>query len=119
MLINRFTCAIAAAAALAVSVLSSPVAQADNVGYLVNVTMRPGYHFAGPDDALAYGLGLCDDIGAGHPYTAMIDKVKTDQQTGDEFQAEYLINQAAQELCPAQIWQLRQSAGGYQPRETS
>jgi hypothetical protein len=27
----------------------------------------------------------------------------------------YLLSQAAQELCPAQIWQLRQSAVGYRP----
>jgi hypothetical protein len=25
----------------------------------------------------------------------------------------YLLSQSTQELCPAQIWQLRQTAGGY------
>jgi hypothetical protein len=39
--------------------------------------------------------------------------VKNDFSTSDEYQAAYLINQAVGELCPAQIWQLRQSAAGY------
>jgi hypothetical protein len=41
--------------------------------------------------------------------------VKADFDTSDEFQASYLISQAVNELCPANIWQLRQSAGGYRP----
>ena len=32
--------------------------------------------------------------------------------TVDYYQGAYLINQAVNELCPAQIWQLRQSAAG-------
>ena len=39
--------------------------------------------------------------------------------TSDEYQAAYLINQAVGELCPAQIWQLRQSAAGYVPPAVS
>ncbi|MDF2825474.1 MAG: hypothetical protein K0R68_2882, partial [Mycobacterium sp.] len=34
----------------------------------------------------------------------------------DEYGASYLLSQAAQELCPAQIWALRQSAAGYRPQ---
>ena len=41
------------------------------------------------------------------------DQVKADFNTADYYQGAYLINQAVNELCPAQIWQLRQSAGGY------
>ncbi|MEZ0050201.1 hypothetical protein ABIA30_001191 [Mycobacterium sp. MAA66] len=107
--------AAAAVAALAAAVLNPPAAQADTAGYLINITVRPGYQFAGPDDALRYGRGLCDDVGAGHPYSVVIGQVKADQQTADEYQAGYLINQAIDELCPEQIWQLRQSAAGYKP----
>ena len=42
-----------------------------------------------------------------------VDQVKADFHTTDYYQAGYLINQAVNELCPAQIWQLRQSAAGY------
>ena len=31
----------------------------------------------------------------------------------DDYQAAYLINQAVNELCPALIWQLRNSAAHY------
>jgi hypothetical protein len=55
---------LALASALAGAVVSGmPVAQADSVAYLVNVTMRPGYNFPGPDAALAYGNGICARIG--------------------------------------------------------
>ena len=41
--------------------------------------------------------------------------IKGDFSTGDYYQASYLIAQAANELCPAQIWQFRNSAAGYGP----
>ena len=34
-------------------------AHADTVGYLVNVTTRPGYNFPNADAAVAYGGGIC------------------------------------------------------------
>jgi len=40
-------------------------------------------------------------------------EVRTDFDTTDEYQALYLISQATNELCPAQIWRLRESAAGY------
>ena len=43
----------------------------------------------------------------------LVDDIKNDFSTADEFQASYLITQSANELCPAQIWQLRKSAAGY------
>jgi hypothetical protein len=94
---------------------TSPVSRADQVAYLLNVTVRPGYNFPNPQAALDYGYGLCDRIRAGQGYPQLMDVVRSDFNTGDEFQASYLISQSAQELCPAQIWQLRQSAGGYRP----
>ncbi|WP_234814533.1 DUF732 domain-containing protein [Mycolicibacterium porcinum] len=93
--------------------VATPVAKADDIGYLVNVTVRPGYNFANADQALAYGRGVCDKIGAGRTYAQLVGDIKADFNTSDEFQASYLISQSAQELCPAQIWQLRNSAAGY------
>jgi len=107
--------ALIVAGAGAVTVLAVPSAHADTVGYLVNVTMRPGYDFANADQALTYGYGVCDKIAAGGTYAQLVRDIKADFNTPDEFQASYLISQAAQELCPAQIWQLRNSAAGYVP----
>lgn len=90
-----------------------PAAQADAVGYLVNVTVRPGYNFPNADAALAYGYGICDRVGSGAAYAENISVIKTDFGTDDDYQAGYLINQAVNELCPALIWQLRRSAAGY------
>jgi hypothetical protein len=40
--------------AMGATVHAAP-ARADQVAYLVNVTVRPGYDFANADDALNYG----------------------------------------------------------------
>lgn len=93
----------------------APPARADVVAYLVNVHMRPGYNFPNADAALSYGHGICDKVSAGRGYPHLIGDVKADFNTSDEFQASYLISQAANELCPALIWQLRSSAAHYQP----
>ncbi|MGE2716769.1 DUF732 domain-containing protein [Mycolicibacterium litorale] len=91
-----------------------PAAHADAVAYLVNVTVRPGYNFANADAALGYGNGICAKIGAGRPYGDLMTDVKADFHTADDYHASYLITQAANELCPAMVWQLRRSAAGYQ-----
>lgn len=90
-------------------------ASADEVAYLLNVTVRAGYNFASAGDALAYGRGICAKIAGGTAYGKLITEVKSDFATADEFQASYLVAQAANEICPAHIWQLRTSAAGYQP----
>jgi hypothetical protein len=90
-----------------------PTAKADTVAYLVNVTVRPGYNFANADQALAYGYGVCDKFATGRTYAQAIGAIKADFNTANEYQASYLIAQSAQELCPAQIWQVRNSAAGY------
>ena len=77
------------------------------------MTVRPGYNFPSADAALAYGNGVCDKVRAGEPYGQIMTEVKNDFSTADEYQASYLISQAVGELCPAQIWRLRQSAAGY------
>src|SRR5882757_3539268 len=95
-------------------VLVAPQARADEVAYLINVTVRPGYHFANADDALGYGRGVCDKIAHDRPYGLLIGDLKADFATADDYQASYLITQAANELCPSMIWQLRRSAADYQ-----
>jgi len=96
-----------------------PPADADTVGYLVNMTIRPGYNFPNGDAAVAYGDGICDKVQHGQRLGAVVGDVEKDLQTSDEYQASYLISQAVEELCPAEIWQLRQSAAGYRPGEAS
>lgn len=105
----------AAAAATGILLTGAPPARADAVAYLVNVTVRPGYNFADAEAALAYGNGICDRVRAGERYAQIMSEVKNDFGTSDEYQASYLVGQAVGELCPAQIWQLRQSAAGYVP----
>jgi hypothetical protein len=103
--------AVLATAGSAVA-LAAP-ANADVVAYLVNVHVRPGYNFPNADAAIDYGNTICDRVAAKMGYAQLVDQVKADFHTTDYYQGAYLINQAVNELCPAQIWQLRQSAGGY------
>ena len=98
-----------------VPVAVTPSARADVVAYLVNVTVRPGYNFANADAALSYGHGICDKVSQGRSYAQVMGDVKADFNTSDEYQASYLISQAVNELCPALIWQLRNSAANYRP----
>jgi hypothetical protein len=94
---------------------AAPPAGADTVAYLLNVTVRPGYNFANAQDALNYGYGICGKIAQGEGFPRLMSDVKSDFGTSDEYQGSYLISQAAQELCPSLIWQLRNSAAGYVP----
>jgi len=103
-----------ALSATAVTV-SVPSARADVVAYLVNVTVRPGYNFANADEAIRYGQSICDKVAQGRAFAAVISNVTADFRTTDEYQASYLISQAVNELCPAMIWQLRNSAAHYRP----
>jgi hypothetical protein len=99
----------------AAMVASTPTASASDIAYLLNVTVRPGYNFANADQALAYGHGICGKIAAGESYAQLSAEVRSDFNTSDEYQATYLISQAAQELCPHLIWQLRNSAANWRP----
>ncbi len=107
---NSMAAALATAAA---AVALAPPAAADTVAYLVNVHVRPGYNFPNADAAIGYGNSICDRVAAKMGYAQLVDQVKADFNTADYYQGAYLINQAVNELCPAQIWQLRQSAAGY------
>jgi len=114
--VRAFTAFLATITALtALLCTSAPWARADEVAYLINVTVRPGYNFANADAALNYGHGICEKISRGLPYGRIMSDVKADFGTTDEYQASYLISQSANELCPALIWQLRNSAAGYRP----
>ncbi|BBZ61678.1 MULTISPECIES: DUF732 domain-containing protein [Mycobacteriaceae] len=108
---KRVIVALATAAAALVAV--APPAGADTVAYLVNVHVRPGYNFPNAEAAIGYGRTICDRVAAEMNYAQLVDQVKADFRTADYYQGAYLINQAVNELCPAQIWQLRQSAAGY------
>ncbi|EKF25740.1 hypothetical protein C731_0228 [Mycolicibacterium hassiacum DSM 44199] len=103
----------AAVAASAAAVTLAPTAHADVVAYLVNVHVRPGYNFPNAETAIAYGNSICDRVAAKMGYGELVEQVKADFHTTDYYQGAYLINQAVNELCPAQIWQLRNSAAGY------
>jgi hypothetical protein len=102
---------LASAALSVVGLACAPTAHADQVAYLVNVTVKPGYNFPNADAALGYGYSVCDRVGAKVGYAQLVADVQRDFGTSDYYQGAYLINQAVNELCPAQIWHLRQSAG--------
>lgn len=98
--------------------VSAPPAQAapdPQVEYMYNVTVRRHYNWPAGNDALGYGHGICDKVAAGKPYPAVLGEVKNDVTPNDEFAANYLVSYAVNLLCPDQIWQLRNSAAGYQP----
>jgi hypothetical protein len=93
----------------------APMSRADEVAYVVNVTVRPGYNFPNAQAALDYGYSLCDRMRAGEGFPQLMALVKSDFNTDDEYQADYLLIQSSQELCPAMIWELRRTAAGYRP----
>src|SRR5690349_19445737 len=107
------TAVAAALASAATAFAPASPANADVVAYLVNVHVRPGYNFPNADAAIGYGNSICDRVAANMSYAQLVDQVGGDFNTSDYYQSAYLINQAVNELCPAQIWQLRQSAAGY------
>lgn len=99
---------------------ANPCARADvepdkKLAYLIGVTTRPGYNFTSADEALDYGYGICAKVSRGLGYAQLITEVQGDFNTSDDYQASYLISQAANELCPELIWQLRNSAAHYRP----
>ena len=112
--------AIAAAAGVAGSVTLALVprayaAPAPEVEYVYDVMVRRHYNFSNPNEAVDYGHGICDKVSRGESYAQVMGDVKNDIVPNDEFAANYLVSYAVNLLCPAQIWQLRNSAGHYQP----
>ena len=112
--------AITAAAGVAGSVTLALVprayaAPAPEVEYVYDVMVRRHYNFSNPNEAVDYGHGICDEVGRGEGYAQVMGDVKNDIVPNDEFAANYLVSYAVNLLCPAQIWQLRNSAAHYQP----
>jgi Protein of unknown function (DUF732) len=77
-----------------------------------DVMVRRHYNFPN-DDAISYGHGICDKVSQGESYVQVMSAVKSDVTPNDEFAANYLVSYAVNLLCPAQIWQLRNSAAHY------
>ncbi len=104
-------------AAMSVATLSAtPHAQAvpsPDVDYLYNVTVRRHYNFPN-GDAIGYGHGICDKVSAGQSFAQVMGNVKNDVTPNDEYAANFLVSYAVSQYCPEQIWQLRNSAAGYQ-----
>jgi Protein of unknown function (DUF732) len=109
---------IVATAAGGLLVLTPPplahAAPAPEVEYVYDVVVRRHYGFPN-NDALTYGHGICDKVGRGEGYGQIMGDVKSDVTPSDEFAANYLVSYAVNLLCPELIWQLRNSAAGYQP----
>jgi Protein of unknown function (DUF732) len=107
---------VATAVAAAASALPMPAhaAPAPEVEYTYDVMVRRHYNFPN-NDAIGYGYAICDKVSHGETYSQVMGDVKRDVTPNDEFAANYLVSYAVNLLCPAQIWQLRNSAGGYQP----
>jgi hypothetical protein len=87
---------------------------APEVEYTYDVVVRRQYNFPN-NDAIGYGYGICDKLAGGGSYAQVMGDVKNDVTPNDEFAANYLVSYAVDILCPAQIWQLRNSAQGYRP----
>ncbi|GFG99014.1 DUF732 domain-containing protein [Mycobacterium timonense] len=106
--------AVAVGGVLSTSSPRAHAAPAPEVEYVYDVVVRRHYGF--PDnDALSYGHGICDQVGRGEGYGQVMADVKGDVTPNDEFAANYLVSYAVNLLCPELIWQLRNSAAGYQP----
>lgn len=88
---------------------------APEVEYVYDVMVRRQYNFANPGEAVSDGYGICQKLGQGESYAQLMSDVKHDVVPSDEFAANYLVSNAVGILCPAQIWQLRNSSAGYRP----
>ena len=88
---------------------------APDIEFIYDTTVRKQYSFANTTDAINYAHGICDKITRGASYAQVIGDVKNDVLPNDEYSANYLISNAVNIYCPAQLWQLRNSAGRYAP----
>jgi hypothetical protein len=88
---------------------------APEVEFIYDITVRRQYSFANAADAINYAHGICDKLTNGASYAQIMADVKNDVRPNDEYAANYLVTNAVNIFCPAQIWQLRNSAGNYVP----
>jgi hypothetical protein len=95
--------------------LAAHAVPAPDIEFIYDTTVRKQYSFANTADAISYAHGICDKITSGASYAQVIGDVKNDVRPNDEYSANYLISNAVNIYCPAQLWQLRNSAGNYVP----
>jgi hypothetical protein len=108
---------VAATALVGAAYLPPPpahAAPAPQVEYMYDIAVRRHYSFPN-NDAIGYGHAICDKIAHSEGYPQVMGDVKSDVSPNDEASANYLVSNAVNLLCPEQIWQLRNSAAGYQP----
>jgi Protein of unknown function (DUF732) len=88
---------------------------APEVEFIYDITVRRQYSFANADEAINYAHGICDKLANGAGYAQLMGDTKNDVRPNDEYAANYLVTNAVNIFCPAQIWQLRNSAANYVP----
>jgi Protein of unknown function (DUF732) len=88
---------------------------APEVEFIYDITVRRQYSFANAADAISYAHGICDKLTNGAGYAQVMGDVKNDVRPNDEYAANYLVSNAVNIFCPAQLWQLRNSAANYVP----
>ena len=88
---------------------------APEIKYLYDITVRRQYSFANAADAIGYAHGICDKVSNGSSYGQVMNDVKNDVRPNDEYAANYLVSYSVNIFCPAQLWQLRNSAANYVP----
>ncbi|WIM89339.1 DUF732 domain-containing protein [Candidatus Mycobacterium wuenschmannii] len=101
-----------------IACVATPVARAvpaPDIEFIYDTTVRKQYSFANTTEAIDYAHGICNKITGGAGYGQVIGDVKRDVLPNDEYSANYLISNAVNIYCPAQLWQLRNSAGTYVP----
>jgi hypothetical protein len=103
--------------ALVVAGIGAPSAHAapnPETEFLYDVSVRRQYHFPN-NDPVGYGHIVCDKVRGGEGYGQVMGDVRGEVTPNDESATNYLVSYAVNLLCPEMIWQLRKSAGGYQP----
>ena len=88
---------------------------APEIEYLYDITVRRQYSFANAADAIGYAHGICDKVSNGVSYGQVMNDVKNDVRPNDEYAANYLVSYSVNIFCPAQLWQVRNSAATYVP----
>lgn len=116
---KRATLATLVAGATVGSVLT-PVPRAHavpapEIEFIYDITVRRQYSFGSAADAINYAHGICDKLTNGAGYAQVMADAKNDVRPNDEYAANYLVSNAVNIFCPAQLWQLRNSAGNYVP----
>jgi hypothetical protein len=84
------------------------------VEYTYDVIVRRHFDFPN-NDAIGYGYAICAKVTQGERYGDVMGEVKRDVFPNDEQAANYVVSNAVGILCPAQIWQLRNSAANHRP----